>query len=89
MKRRSGLISIDVAMLIDQIDDGDIEDEFRARKLHLKVPDAPDAADDIRDAYEELLRGRPTEARAILERILHPKWRDPKDCEKAYAGRRS
>jgi hypothetical protein len=36
---------------------------------------------DLRDAHEELLRGRPAEALAILERLIRPKWKNTRACE--------
>jgi hypothetical protein len=36
------------------------------------------------DAHEQLQRGRPYEARAIIERVLYPKWDGVRECEQAY-----
>jgi hypothetical protein len=77
--RRSGMIQIDVEELLDQVDDENLIVEVQSRKLIVGSP-ATDFVpeDDIREAYAELLRGRPREAMAILDRMINPKWTDAK-----------
>ena len=73
---------IDISDYMDELSDEDIEREFRDRKLHIKsgTPEI-DLDDEIQDAYNALLCNQPAEARAILERVLYPKWRSPAACE--------
>jgi hypothetical protein len=72
-------VTVDVDVDIDEFDDEVLLDECKARGL--TVPGHMDA---IRDAHEALSRGRPAEAKSILERVLVPKWRDPDECHKHY-----
>ena len=84
-RRRNGAITIDVCEVIDAIDDDDLLREVQNRKLIVGstatdfVPE-----DDIREAYEELRRGRPAEALAILDRLVNPKWNNIKACEMEF-----
>ena len=75
MPRRSGYVRIDISDVIDEIDDDDLLEEIKHRKL-IVAGDAQDfmPMDDLVEAYAELLRGRASEAMAILDRIIHPKW---------------
>ena len=81
-KRRRGYMTVDVDLdeALEHIDDESLVKEVKERKLSLGRDDF-DPMDDLRDAHEELLRGRPSEALAILERLIRPKWRSTKDCE--------
>jgi hypothetical protein len=72
----AGTISIDVSEVIDEIEDDVLLEEIRARKLLVGSPgDESTDVDIVREAYAELLRGRPSEALSILDRLLNPKWK--------------
>jgi hypothetical protein len=81
-KRRRGYMTVDVDLgeAIDEMTDEMLLEEIKDRKLSLGRDDF-DPVDDLKDAHEELLRGRPAEALAILERLIRPKWRNTKACE--------
>jgi hypothetical protein len=81
-RRRRGYMTVDVDLdeALEHIDDETLVEEVKERKLSLGRDDF-DPMDDLRDAHEELLRGRPAEALAILERLIRPKWRSTKACE--------
>lgn len=86
MKRhRSGYVRIDISEVMDEIEDEWLLEEVKHRKL-IVPGDAVDfiPEDDIREACEELLRGRPHEALAILQRIVSPKWSSVKASQKAF-----
>ncbi len=82
MGKRRGYVTVtvDISDVIDDIDDASLLEEVKERKLSLGRDDF-DPMDDLRDAHEELLRGRPAEALAILERLIRPKWRSTNACE--------
>lgn len=80
---RSGSITIDVSEYIAEVDDETIIEEFKERKLSLDACDA-DPMELVEEAHRELLRGRVSEARVILERLVYPKWRDQKAAQTAY-----
>lgn len=84
-RRRSGYVTVDVYEVIDAIDDEDLLEEVKSRKLIIGTA-ATDfiPEDDIREAYEELLRGRASEALAILDRLVHPKWGSVKAAQAAW-----
>lgn len=86
-RRRRGYMTVDVDLdeALDNIDDDTLMAEVKERKLSLGRDDF-DVNDDLRDAHEELLRGRPAEALAILERLIRPKWRNTKACETELRG---
>jgi hypothetical protein len=73
-------VDVDLDEALEHIDDETLVEEVKERKLSLGWDDF-DPMDDLRDAHEELLRGRPAEALAILERLIRPKWRSIKSCE--------
>jgi hypothetical protein len=81
-KRRRGYMTVDVDLdeALEHIDNDTLMEEVKDRKLSLGRDDF-DPMDDLLDAHEELLRNRPAEARAILERLIRPKWRSTKACE--------
>ena len=81
-RRRSGYFSVDVDLgeAIEAMDDEMLLQELKDRKLQLGRDDF-DPMDDLLDANEELLRGRPAQALAILERLIRPKWQSTKACE--------
>lgn len=70
---------VEVAEVLEAIDDDTLMDEIRRRG------GAIDIGDDVKEAYLELKRGRPLEALAILDRVIHPKFRDIAVCKEAYA----
>lgn len=78
---RSGTITIEAEDLLDQIEDEDLLDEVRRRDLHMETIND---LDDVMLAYGELLRGRPAEALAILDRIVKPKWPTAEVCLEQY-----
>jgi hypothetical protein len=82
-KRGYLTVDVDISEVIDEIDDFDLLEEIKERKLSLGRDDF-DPLEDIRDAYNELLRGRMGEAKVILERLLMPKWRKAEDSETAW-----
>lgn len=81
-RRRRGYMTVDVDLdeALENIDDDSLIEELKERKLSLGRDDF-DPMDDLRDTHEELLRGRPAAALAILERLIRPKWRCTKACE--------
>ncbi len=81
-RRRSGYftVNVDLGEALSACDDEMLLQEMKERKLNLGRDDF-DPMDDLRDAHEELLRGRPAEALAILERLIRPKWQSTKACE--------
>lgn len=81
-RRRSGYMTVDVDLdeALEALSDDSLLQEIKDRKLSLGRDDF-DALDDLRDAHEELLRGRPAYALAILERLIRPKWQSTKACE--------
>jgi hypothetical protein len=81
-KRHCGYLSVEVDLeeALDACDDEMLLEEIKERKLSLGRDDF-EPMDDLRDAHEELLRGRPATALAILERLLFPKWRSTAACE--------
>lgn len=81
-RRRSGYMSVEVDLdeALEALDDESLMQEIKDRKLSLGRDDF-EPMDDLRDAHEELLRNRPAEALAILERLLRPKWQSTKACE--------
>lgn len=85
-KHRRGYIqySIDVSELIDEIDDDDLLEEVKARELLAGLSSDDDPLEMVREAYRELLCGRVHEARAILDRLLNPKWDAVDACQKQY-----
>lgn len=80
-------IYIDVDDVIDQIDDDDLIAEVRSRKLHLTLIGDVEHFDRdyVERAYEELLRGRSSDAIALLERALFPTIVTEKDYRKALS----
>lgn len=85
-KRRRGYMTVDVDLgeALDEMTDDMLLEEVKERKLNLGRDDF-DPMDDLRDMQEELLRGRPAEALAILERLIHPKWQSTNACEQDLA----
>ena len=85
-KRRRGYIryDIDVSELIDEIDDNDLLEEVKDRKLFGGLTSDGDPLEMVREAYRELLCGRVHEARAILDRLLNPKWDTVDACQRQY-----
>jgi len=81
---RSGVIQIDVYEVISEIDDEDLLEEVRDRKLLVGTSSEPIAEDEIKEALHCLIINRPAEAKAILERLIMPKWKTVKDCETEY-----
>jgi len=81
-RRRSGYMTVDVDLdeALDHVDDDTLMAEVKQRKLSLGRDDF-EPMDDLRDAHDELLRGRPAEALAIIERLINPKWQSTKLCE--------
>lgn len=81
-RRRRGYMTVDVdlAEALDEMTDDMLLDEIKERKLSLGRDDF-DVKDDLQDMHEELLRNRPAEALAILERLMRPKWRSTSACE--------
>ncbi len=77
---RSGYLRVDVSELLDEIEDDALLEEIKHRKLIVPGNDSDFVPeDDIRDARMELLRNRPAEALAILDRI----WTDMKAAQSA------
>jgi hypothetical protein len=86
-RRRRGYMTVDVDLgeAIDEMTDEMLLEEIKDRKLSLGRDDF-DPVDDLKDAHEELLRGRPAEALAILERLIRPKWKNTRACEMELKG---
>lgn len=83
MRRRSGYVQIDVQDMLDQLEDDDLLEELRARKLMVAQPGTCDL-DIVCEAYRELQGHRPDEARCILERLIFPKWKSAAKCDDEY-----
>lgn len=85
---RSGRISIDVYVseVIDAISDEVLVEEVNERGLNVAANSnyEVDVEAELHEAYEALVIGRAQEARAILERLIDPKWKSEKACEEAY-----
>lgn len=80
MRRRgtsSISVSVDVDVYLDDIEDDDIKAEYERRAIGPTGGDGA-AMDLIREAHEELLRGRPNHALALIERALFPTLIDPR-----------
>jgi hypothetical protein len=73
-------VDVDLDEALAHVDDESLLEEMKERKLNLGRDDF-EPMDDLRDAHEELLRGRPAEALAILDRLINPKWQSTKACE--------
>jgi len=82
-RRRCGYMSVDVDLseAIEHITDEVLLEEVEERKLTKAKGYDFEPIAEMRDAYEELLRGRPAEALAILDRLLNPKWNSIRACE--------
>ena len=80
----SRYITIPITEFLCDVDDDDIVREFKNRKLKLDGPAEETDMDVVREAHNELMRNRPLEARAILERILFPKWKSRAKCLAEY-----
>lgn len=74
-------VEVDCTEALDEIDDATLIEEVRERGLIPQLEDYD--ATLLRDAYDELLRGRPAEARSILDRLLNPKWPSVDACKDA------
>lgn len=85
-KRRRGYMTVDVDLneALEELTDEMLLQEVSDRKLSLGRDDF-DPMDDLRDMHAALLRGRPAEALAILERLVRPKWHSTKACESELA----
>lgn len=81
-RRRRGYMTVDVDLgeALDEITDDMLLEEVKDRKLQLGRDDF-DVMDELRDTQEALLRNRPAEALAILERLIRPKWPSTAACE--------
>lgn len=82
-KRHRGYmtVEVDLAEALERCSDEILLQEVEERKLKRAGTSDWDPIDDLRDARDELLRHRPSEALAILERMLRPKWSDARACE--------
>ena len=78
-------VDVDLGEALDEMTDEMLLEAVSERKLKLGRNDF-DPIDDLRDMHEELLRGRPAEALAILERLIHPKWHSTNACETELKG---
>lgn len=80
-KRRRGYmtVEVDLGQALEEIDDDMLLQEVDDRKL--TSVNGFDPVDDLQDMRMELLRGRTSEALAILDRLLTPKWTSAKACE--------
>lgn len=83
-RRRNGYITIDICEVMDEIDDADLLEECRDRKLSIEPNESADM-DIVREAYAALERGHVAEAKSILDRILFPKWKSAKLAEQELA----
>jgi hypothetical protein len=91
-KRHRGYMTVEVDLgeALENCSDDMLLQEVEERKLKRVGASDGSLPDDLLDARDELLRGRPAEALAILERILSPKWSNERFCEIALkASRRS
>lgn len=81
-RRRSGYMTVDVDLdeALEHIDDASLLAEVADRKLSLGYRDF-DPVEDLHDVRNEILRGRPAEALAILDRLILPKWQSLAACE--------
>lgn len=81
-KRRRGYMTVEVDLneALENISDEILLQEVDDRKLAGVVAEF-DPIDELQDMRMELLRGRTSEALAILDRLLSPKWTNAKACE--------
>ncbi len=90
MARRRGrgymTVEVDLTEALSECSDEMLLEEFEERKL--KLGSDFDPAEELKVMREELLRGRPAEALAILNALLSPKWSSPGACEIALAAAR-
>lgn len=84
-KRRSGYLQVEVDLdeALSACTDKMILEEVDERKLSKCAQAYFDPDVELLNIREELLRGRPAEALAILDRMMLPKWRSQKACETA------
>lgn len=85
-RRARGYMTVDVDLTeaLSECSDEMIREEFEERKLKLGQADF-DPVEELKTIREELLRGRPAEALAILNALLSPKWSTARACEIALA----
>jgi hypothetical protein len=81
---RSGYISIDISEVLDEIEDNVLLTELHSRKLSPAEPGETVDLDIVREAYEALGRNNVIEARAVLDRLLFPKWKSRRSSQSAY-----
>jgi hypothetical protein len=81
---RSGIIRIDVSDVIEEIEDDDLVDELWRRRLTMGHSGHSIDLEIVLEAHDALVRGRPVEARRILECLLLPKWKNVAECEASY-----
>lgn len=81
-RRRFGYVSVPVQDILDEVEDDDLLAEVADRGIS---QDLADGKEMVVEAYNELRRGRPLEALAILDRLLNPKWSSSDKCKTAYA----
>lgn len=88
MTRRSSIsvhTHVDLDDIFYEIDDEDLLEELKSRKINVPKALVEDEMDLVRDAYQELRRGSLMDAAVILERLLYPKWKALDICEKQYS----
>ncbi len=83
---RQNSITIEIEDFIGEIDDEILLEECQSRKLTPAGPGETVDLDIVREAYDALQRHSVAEARSILERLLFPKWKTPKECQIEYFG---
>lgn len=81
-RRRAGYITIDVSEYLDEIDDDQLLEEVKSRKLSTgNEPYESCDLEIVREAYLALTRGYIAEAKCILDRLVYPKWQSQKQAE--------
>lgn len=81
-RHRSGTIEIDVCDLLDELTDDQILDEVKSREIGDGLK--REIRRDLEDIECALMAHRPSEALAIVDRLLHPKWRESAECLRQY-----
>lgn len=89
-RRRRGYMTVEVDLgeALEEIEDDALLQEVQDRKLSLGQHDW-NPEEDLREAYQALLRGHSAEALSILDRLLRPKWSSAKACEIALHSARA
>ena len=73
-------VEVDLHEALQEMTDEMILEEAQERKLTSGAYSF-DPMEELQELHQELLRNRPAEALAILERLIRPKWHSTQACE--------